>query len=696
MKNRKKLVIPLILLIACLTLAGCAIRRQDTSGAIGPVQPGSGAAPPPAPPAAGEAGAPDVGETPADTPPPPDEISAELFEAQIAPAAEPIAGKVLVKLNPQASIQARTVELGAQGVVETDLPSLDEVLARIGANALEPVVQEVIEATPQQDSLESFSAQAEEAVQLFSVTYDPAAGSPEAVAQMLGADPTVEYAEPDYPAGITAGPVFEAAQLTPNDPYFRYQWNMNAIQAPAAWDRSRGQGVVVAVIDTGIDFGTPDLGNTQRRPGYDFINNDPDPTDDQGHGTHVAGTIAQSTNNSLGVAGAAYESILLPIKVLGGNGQGSYEAIIQGIYFAVDQGAKVINMSLAGRAGSQALREAVAHAHSRGVIVVAAAGNSGGAVEFPAAYDDFVIAVGATRFDNGKAPYSNFGSQIDIVAPGGDTGVDQNNDGFADGILQQTFKTPGSPYTYLFFEGTSMASPHVAGVAALMAALNPSLSPAETKSIMMQTALNLGPPDQFGAGLIQAQAALNAVSGSGGVTPTTEPPPPPPADTPTPTPPPPPIAGQNLLTNGDFEGEEGWEFGDTPVRGGYDSTVVLSGARSARLGIVNQADRKSFTSVWQKVALPAQANRISLSANIYPISQDSGGDVQFIAVLDSRFRVVRQLSVGLSNSQRWERKDFDLSEFRGQTIFIYFSVFNQGGSNRPSAMYVDEVALVWN
>jgi serine protease len=228
----------------------------------------------------------------------------------------------------------------------------------------------------------------------------------------------------------------------------------------------------------------------------------------------VAGTIAQSTNNNLGVAGVAYNAHLLPVKVLGANGQGSYEGIIQGIYFAVDQGAKVINMSLAGRAGSQALQEAVQHAHEKGVVVVAAAGNSNSAVEFPAAYDDYVIAVGSSRFDNGRAPYSNFGPQIDIVAPGGDVGIDQNGDGFADGILQQTFKpqTPGT-YTYLFFEGTSMASPHIAGVAALMLALSPNTPPDDIKNIMMQTARNLGPPEQFGAGLVQARAALDALQG---------------------------------------------------------------------------------------------------------------------------------------------------------------------------------------
>jgi serine protease len=465
----KKFIIPLILIFSVL-LAGCEIQRSDDSGTIGPAQPvvrdTSEAVDQPTPETV-----PPEGQPPPDTPPIPADISTEQFPAPLAPAATPIEGKVLVKLEQQAAIQARSAELGSDQVVSAGLPTLDQVLRDIGASELQPVVQEVIEATG--DTLESFSTQAEEAVQLYSVTFDPTR-DPVEVAELLEQDPTVEYAEPDYMAGITARPVYVPVQLEPNDPYFKYQWNFVAIQAPAAWDRSTGQGVIVAVIDTGIDFNTPDLANTQRLPGYDFANKDQDPTDDQGHGTHVAGTIAQSTNNNLGVAGVAYNAHLLPVKVLGANGQGSYEGIIQGIYFAVDQGAKVINMSLAGRAGSQALQEAVQHAHEKGVVVVAAAGNSNSAVEFPAAYDDYVIAVGSSRFDNGRAPYSNFGPQIDIVAPGGDVGIDQNGDGFADGILQQTFKpqTPGT-YTYLFFEGTSMASPHIAGVAALMLALSP-------------------------------------------------------------------------------------------------------------------------------------------------------------------------------------------------------------------------------
>ncbi len=691
--------------------------------------------------------APPVEETPSaeqppvtEEPPPveearPDDISPEGVPAPQSPDAQAVEpGKVLVKLSPQAAIQARSAELGADGIMSAGIPTLDQRLRQIGADDLQPVIAEVADAL--REPIESFSVQVDNVGQLYSVNFPPDQ-NPVDVASFLSDDPTVEYAEPNYIAGITAEPVKLTLTFVPNDPYFKYQWNFEKIQAPTAWDSSTGENIIVAIVDTGVDFGAPDLANTNHLPGFDFNNNDSDPTDDQGHGTHVAGTVAQSTNNNLGVAGIAYNARILPVKVLGSNGQGSYENIIKGIIYAVDQGAKVINMSLAGRTSSDALREAVQYAHDRGVVVVAAAGNSGASVEYPAAYDDYVIAVGATRFDNVLAAYSNFGPQIDVVAPGGDINVDLNGDGYGDGILQQTFSTTGSGYSYRFLEGTSMASPHVAGVAALLLSRQPDASPAQIKNLLMSTALNLGPSNQFGAGLIQAAAAL-AVIGGEPVTPPgatdtptptftpspttaapipTTPPPitppisggptntptftPTPTDTPTPTPvtpvivtPPPPLPGE-LLTNGGFESDEGWVFGDTPIRGGYDSTIVHSGSRAARLGATSGPDKFSFSSVWQRVTIPAEANQVQLNAYVYPISQDQYSDIQTIAILDEGFHMLKTLSQELSNSQTWEARSYDLSELRGQTVYVYFSVFNRGRTGRLSAMYVDDVSLTW-
>ncbi len=740
MKSYQKFLMPLLLIISLL-LAGCEINRSDEAGNIEePVAEGAGGetatTPETEPPPEGEQPA---AETPAEeevAPPPeaPPDVSTETFEAAVAPEDTAVErGKVLVKLNQEASIQARSVELGSDQVVQAGVPTLDQVLQDIGASGLEPVVNEV--ATASDQDIDTFSAQAEEVNQLYAVNFPPE-NDPQEVADALNEDPTVEYAEPNFLAGITTKPVYVPAPLTPNDPYFGFQWNFENINLPAAWDlaTNRGQGVTVAIVDTGVDFNTPDLANTQQVAGYDFFNGDEDPTDDQGHGTHVAGTVAQSTNNDLGVAGVAYQAQLMPVKVLGANGQGGYDQIIQGIIYAVDQGADVINLSLAGRGSSRALQEAVAYARQNGVVVVAAAGNSNGPVEFPAAYDDDVIAVGSTRFDNARAPYSNFGGEVDIAAPGGDTSVDQNGDGYADGILQHTFKTVGEDYTYLFFEGTSMASPHVAGVAALMLGQNPDLSPEDVEDILTRTARDIGAADQFGAGLLQADAAVREAEGDVGVgdetatpTPTAEPitpttpitptatpipptaepvtptatpitPTPEPGVTPTtapePTVTPPPGGGGELLTNGGFEGDEGWTFGDTPIRGATEGDVTLSGSQAARLGIVSGRDAYSFSSVWQQVTIPAEASQVTLTANVYPLSQDNFGDAQYISILDSNFQNLRPLSQDLSDSQAWERRAFDLSDLSGQTIYIYFTVFNDG-DGRPSGMYVDDVSLMW-
>lgn len=732
-----KWIIPLSLVIILL-MSACEVPRPggdegnisgplpepDTAATVAPgEEPPEG--PTPAPPE--EATQPPEAVTPAS--PETGEISPEAVPASVAPPAEQVEpGKVLVKLEPQAAIQARRAELGTDQVVVSGIASLDQTLRQIGASDLEPVIEEVADSVNQ--DVETFSAQAERVNQLYSVNFPPE-NNPIEVATLLGQDPTVEYAEPNYIAGIVAEPLYIPVRLEPDDPYFGYQWHFQAIQMPAAWDLANGVNVTVAVVDTGIDFNAPDLAQATRLPGYDFANDDPDPTDDQGHGTHVAGTIAQSTNNGLGVAGVAYKAQLMPVKVLEATGQGSYDNIIKGIIYAVDRGAQVINLSLAGRTGSLALEEAVQYAADRGVLVVAAAGNSGGPVEYPAAYDDFVIAVGSTRYDNSLAPYSNFGSQIDLVAPGGDIDVDQNGDGYADGVLQQSFKTAGGEFTYLFFEGTSMAAPHVSGVAALMLSRNPNLTPPLIKSAMMQTALNLGPAEQFGAGLLQAADAVAAVSEPTGptvtvtvpvtVTPPTDTPTPTPTPTsagpgptdtptftpspsptptvsPTPTPTSPPVTPPGeLLTNGSFEADEGWVFGDTPLRGGYDQGVVYSGSRAARLGEPAGYAPFSFSSVWQKVTIPAEANQATLTAALYPLTQDrAGSDAQVIMVLNEHFRPLRTLHWGLSNSQSWEQYSFDLSDLSGQTIFIYFSVINRGDPYRPTAMYVDDVSLSWS
>jgi len=348
------------------------------------------------------------------------------------------------------------------------------------------------------------------------------------VLRALRNNPLVDYAEQSFTASAFA---------TPNDSFYRHQWHLQnsgtgGINVAAAWDISAGAGVTVAVLDTGIAYenrsdstGTyyvaPDLAQTRFVPGYDFINNDPYANDDHSHGTHVAGTIAQSTNNSIGTAGVAYASSIMPVKVLNRDGSGSHAAIAQGIRWAADKGSHVINLSLGSSSGSTTLRDALAYAYAKGVTIVAAAGNNGtNAVSYPAAYDDYVIAVSATRYDETLASYSNYGSSIDLAAPGGDLSIDQNRDGYADGVLQNTFNPNTkntSEFGYYFLQGTSMAAPHVSGVAALVASVllhqGESTNPDIIRSILQSTARDkgaLGVDVNYGHGIIDAAAAVQA------------------------------------------------------------------------------------------------------------------------------------------------------------------------------------------
>ena len=349
-------------------------------------------------------------------------------------------------------------------------------------------------------------------------------GQEEEFLARLEANPRVQLAERNVTRRVT---------FTPNDTYYSYQWHMPQVQMEQAWDVVDGSGVVVAVIDTGVAYENyagfvqaPDLAGTSFTAGYDFVNNDAHPNDDGGHGTHVAGTIAQTTNNSQGVAGMAYGATIMPIKVLDNTGTGTLDDVVDGIMWATDHGADVINLSLGGPSAS-AEETAINYALSNGVVVVASAGNAGiSSLDCPACYPG-VIAVGATDYNRNRSWYSSYGCGqdghcLDVVAPGGDTSADENNDGYADGVLQQTFKdvcdgidppVDLTTFVYCFFQGTSMASPHVAGAAALLLDADPSLTRQQVGDCLRDTALDRGAPGYdtvYGHGLIQVKDALDS------------------------------------------------------------------------------------------------------------------------------------------------------------------------------------------
>ncbi len=292
------------------------------------------------------------------------------------------------------------------------------------------------------------------------------------------------------------------ATFVPDDPlYASKQWHLKKVGAESAWEYTCGRGVTVAVIDTGVacfDKGPfsrgTDLQGTRCEGGWNFIDNNADAVDDQGHGSHVAGTVAQTTNNGKGTAGLAYCATIMPVKVLNARGWGTNVGVAQGIRFAADHGAQVINMSLGGPIKSQILEDAVKHARAKGVVIVAAAGNSGRAVGYPAAYPE-VIAVSATDSNDNIAWFSSRGPEVAIGAPGVN-------------VTQQTVCNGGKNKCEVFgtFNGTSMASPHVAGAAAMVVAMGVTDADA-VKATLQASATPKDDPKLFGAGILDASAA---------------------------------------------------------------------------------------------------------------------------------------------------------------------------------------------
>ncbi|MFT4822161.1 MAG: serine protease [Halioglobus sp.] len=470
-------------------------------------------------------------------------------------------------------------------------------------------------------------------------------------------DPTVATVEPNYK-------VYSMA--TPNDAAYSFQWHYRLINLPAAWDLTTGDpNVIVAVIDTGILANHPDLAG-QLLSGYDFIA-DPDTArdgngidsnpEDEGdggdagnsgfHGTHVSGTIAAASDNGIGVAGVAWNASIMPLRVLGVDGGTTYD-VGQAVRYAAGlpndsgtvpaQRADIINLSLGGSPFSQSTQTLFNEVRAAGVIVVAAAGNEAtGTPSYPASFEG-VISVSAVDSQRRAASYSNFGSGVDIAAPGGDNGEDFNGDGYPDGVLSTAGSISESGavgFVYSFLNGTSMATPHVAGVLALMKAVNGDLSPQDIDVLLAQGDLSddLGTPgrdDSFGHGLINAQRAVVAALTAAGN---------PPADNPR-------LsastsllnfgsAGQSLILqlqnsgNGDLvlndvKGSQSWlkiaaDSVDNSGLGSYQITVSREGLSPGIYSSTITAD--------------STINSLTIEVLISVVDQDSGGDVGLLYLL---------------------------------------------------------------
>jgi subtilisin family serine protease len=281
----------------------------------------------------------------------------------------------------------------------------------------------------------------------------------------------------------------------PVDAYYTNQWALERLRAPQAWAQSTGADIVIAVIDTGVDLDHPDLmSKVLTDLDKDFVNDDSAAADDHGHGTHVAGIAAAATDNGLGIAGLGWDVKILPLKVLDAEGNGDGANLAAAIHYAADIGVEVINMSLGGAVPcGWPVDEAANDAHSRGVTLIAAAGNHLGDTEMFPANCEHVLGVAATDQADAVAYYSNYGSHVSVAAPG--SGIYSTLNG-------------GS---YGYDSGTSMAAPHAAGLAALLVARYPSYTPDRVASAILDTARDLGAPgwdEHYGCGRIDASLAL--------------------------------------------------------------------------------------------------------------------------------------------------------------------------------------------
>lgn len=458
------------------------------------------------------------------------------------------------------------------------------------------------------------------------------------IVQRLQDDPRVEWAEPNYLRDV---------MRVPNDQlYQQFQWNLRKMQTDQAWDITTGSSeVMVAVLDTGVDSSHPDLAG-KLVAGYDFLNDDPDPADDSGHGTHNAGVIGAASNNGTGVAGVSWGTRIMPIKVLNSSGVGPDAVIARGITYAVDQGAQIVNMSFGSSTSSQLLAQAVRYAHDKGALLVAAAGNTAkldNAVIYPAAYEQ-VLAVAATDEEDKVGDFSQHHPYVGISAPGV--------------RIVSTFWRGSGYGGYVSASGTSAAAPHVSGVAALIRSVNPDLTSGQIQRILQETADDLGASGKdpyYGTGRVNAYKAVLAAK--------------PAAVPPTPATParapstPAPVATPATVP------KTVWYFAEGSTLAPFDLWLLLQNPNASGISAKVTYMKRDGSQQSQEVWLPPASRKSIFVNQLVPeteVSMKVESDSLLFAERALFFRTDGHASVGVAApSTRWymaegsTRRDFD-------------------------------------
>ncbi|MFZ5828342.1 MAG: S8 family serine peptidase [Bacillota bacterium] len=455
----------------------------------------------------------------------------------------------------------------------------------------------------------------------------------------LKENPNVLYVEPNF--------IYQAVG-TPNDPGVTQQWAWGKIQAYAAWDVAQGSSsTVIAIVDTGIQLNHPDL-DAKIVPGYDFVSGDSQADDGHGHGTHVGGSAAAETNNATGGAGTCPGCSLMPVRVLDNNGSGTLANVANGITWAADRGAKVINLSLGASTGATTLENAINYAWNRGAFLACAAGNSNtSSPSYPAYYEN-CFAVASTNSSDARSYFSNYGNWVEAAAPG-------------EGIYS-TWLNGG----YHTISGTSMATPHVAGLAGLLASQG--LTNTQVRDRICATSDPIsGTGAYWTCGRINAHRAVTGDEN--------EPPPPPP---------------RSPLSNGGFEnGTEPWQQAST---GGYQLITThrpRTGSYSAWLGGYDYA----YDRVYQAVTIPPDS---TLTFWWYMTSVE-GPSIAYdhfrvrLYTLDGNLIATLRTRSNRDLRGAWQQDSVSLAPYAGQTLYVHFSITTD--YLYPTSFYVDDVAV---